>query len=228
MTPLLEVCVDSIEGLLTAQRFGADRIELCSALSEGGLTPSYGTISRAVSLAKVPIHVLVRPRGGNFVFSEDEQQVMAMDIQFLRDSGVQGAVIGGLTAAAEVDLELTRQLIQSAGTLNLTFHRAFDEVSDPFKALDQLADLGISRVLTSGGRATGLEGRERLRLLLEHAQDRLTILGCGSLRPENVGTVLDTAPLSELHFAARCTLADGSIGTNGEMIQQMRLALADR
>lgn len=219
---LLEVCVDGIEGLLTAQENGADRLELCSALSEGGLTPSYGLIRQAAALARVPVHVLVRPRGGHFVYTRAEQQVMLDDVAFVRGAGVQGVVIGGLDASGKVDLELTRQLKAAAGSLSVTFHRAFDEVPDPFAALDDLMALGIDRILTSGGASSGLAGREQLHKLQAHAGTNLTILGCGSLRPENIAEVQQVAALREVHFAARFTQPDGSIITDGALVQQMK------
>lgn len=223
---VLEVCVDGIEGLLTAQQNGADRIELCAALSEGGLTPSYGLVQQALRLARIPVHVLVRPRGGDFVYTAAEQAVMLADLEWLRGAGVQGVVTGALTQAGSVDLELTRRLKTAAGSLSFTFHRAFDEVPDQLAALDALAGLGVDRILTSGGAPTGLAGRERLRELQAHAASSLTILGCGGLRPDHVRAVLDTVPLHEIHFAAR--FAGGQGGTDGELVQQMRRALLVR
>lgn len=220
---LLEVCVDDLEGLLTAQRSGADRVELCAALSEGGLSPSAGLVTQALRLAQIPVHVLVRPRGGNFVYTPAEQEVMLADVRFLREAGAQGVVIGALTGAGDLDLELTRRLREAAGPLSATFHRAFDVVADQLAAVDALADLGLDRILTSGGAPTGLAGRDRLRALLEHAGTRLTILGCGSLRPPSVREVLDIAPLQEVHFAAR--FPDGSGGTDGHLVRAMRQQL---
>lgn len=207
MTPahglVIEVCVEGIDAVQAAQDGGADRVELCAGLSEGGLTPSLGTVRGALAVARVPVHVIVRPRGGDFVYSDSEFASMLADVQVLKEAGVQGVVFGCLTPEAAVDVPRTQALVAQAGPMSVTFHRAFDLAADPAQALEQLIRCGIDRVLTSGQQVTALEGVSLLQSLLEQARGRIVILGCGRIRPDSVAELLKQVSLSEIHFSAQ-------------------------
>jgi len=159
---LLEICANSLESALNAQRAGADRIELCAELGAGGITPSPGTLKLVRERLEIPVHVLVRPRSGHFTYTHSEFEVMKEDIQACRDLGLEGIVSGVLNKDFSLDLERTAALVELAGPLHFTFHRAFDWIADPLGALAQLEGIGVSTVLSSGGRPTALEGLENL------------------------------------------------------------------
>jgi len=200
--PIIEVCIEGVDGLLAAQAAGAHRVELCASLVEGGLTPSPGVIQEALTRAHMPVHVIVRPRGGDFLYSEAEYAAMRADVHACREAGAHGVVIGCLTAEGQVDEQRTAELVALAWPMSVTFHRAFDMTRDPAEALEALIRCGINRVLTSGQRDTALEGLDTLRRLNEQAGDRIIVMGCGALSPANIATVRRTAGLRELHFAA--------------------------
>ena len=200
--PLTEVCVEGIDGLVAAQRAGADRIELCASLIEGGITPSLGTVHTALSVATVPLHVIVRPRGGDFLYSEHEYNSILADVKALRELRITGVVVGCLNAEGTIDERRMSEIVQAAGPLNVTCHRAFDMTRDPAEALEALVRCKVGRVLTSGQRNTAIEGLEVLAQLVSQAGNRIIILGCGALDPGNIGKVRRDAGLSELHFAA--------------------------
>lgn len=201
-TPLIEICVEGIDGLLAAQTAGADRVELCASLVEGGITPSLGTVREALKRATIPFHVIVRPRGGDFLYSEAEFASMFADVSALRELGVAGVVIGCLTADGDIDERRIGALVEAAGPLAVTCHRAFDMTRDPQAALEALIRCGVGRVLTSGQRDTAVEGIELLSALVKQAADRIIILGCGALDPENIGPVRARTGLTEMHFAS--------------------------
>jgi len=200
--PLIELCVEGIDGLLAAQAAGADRVELCASLVEGGITPSLGTVRAALELATVPFHVIVRPRGGDFLYSEAEYRSMLADVSALADLGVAGVVVGCLNADGTIDETRMSELVRAAGSLNVTCHRAFDMTRDPAEALEALIRCKFGRVLTSGQRDTALEGADLLAELVRQAGERIIILGCGGLDPDNIAEVLGKTGLREMHFAA--------------------------
>ena len=199
---MIEICVEGIDGLLAAQAAGADRVELCASLVEGGITPSLGTVRAALERATIPFHVIVRPRGGDFLYGEAEYRSMLTDVSALRDLGVAGVVFGCLNAGGSIDEERMSELVRAAGPLNVTCHRAFDMTRDPAEALEALIRCKVGRVLTSGQRDTALEGAALLADLVRQAGDRIVILGCGALDPENIAEVLGKTGLTEMHFAA--------------------------
>ncbi|WP_407542321.1 copper homeostasis protein CutC [Deinococcus radiomollis] len=203
------MCVESIDAVVTAQDHGADRVELCASLSEGGLTPSLGVIRGALAVARVPVHVMLRPRAGDFLYSGSEYASMLADLHFMREAGVPGVVLGCLTPDAQIDMPRLRELVAAAGEMSVTFHRAFDLVADPFHTLEDLIACGVKRVLTSGQQPTALLGQECLGQLVRQAGERIVILGCGGLRPANVAAVLQAVPLRELHFSARRAVQSG-------------------
>lgn len=200
--PLIEVCVEGVDGLVAAQTAGADRVELCASLLEGGITPSFGTVRTALALATVPFHVIVRPRGGDFLYSEAEYRSMLEDVAQLRAMGVAGVVVGCLTAEGNIDEERMSALVELAGPLAVTCHRAFDMTRDPSEALEALIRCRVGRVLTSGQRDTAMEGAELLASLVRQAADRIVILGCGGLDPTNIAEIRNRTGLKEMHFAA--------------------------
>src|SRR5690349_2336120 len=169
----IEVCVDSVESAMAAERGGADRVELCDNLLEGGTTPSAGTIKVARQQLKIGLQVIIRPRGGDFLYNDHEIDVMKEDIRTAKELGANGVVIGCLTAEGDIDRDLTRQLLELARPMNVTFHRAFDMCRDPQRGLEDLVALGADRVLTSGQEASCLEGLELLAALQKQAAGRI-------------------------------------------------------
>ncbi len=199
---LVEACVDTVESARAAEAGGAGRIELCDNLYEGGTTPSPGLIAVVRERVGIPIHVLVRPRGGDFIYDEDEVRVMLGDIAFAKEVGVSGVVLGALFANGAVDDRSTRLLVEAARPLSVTFHRAFDLVRDAFEALDTLMALGVDRVLTSGGAATAIEGLETLAALAWRSEGRGTIIAAGGITEHTVGRIINEAGVSEVHVRA--------------------------
>jgi copper homeostasis protein len=202
--PLVEVCTDSVAGVVAACEAGAARVELCAGLIEGGITPSSGMIRCAVAAAagRLAVHVIIRPRGGDFLYGPDEVAVMEADITAAREAGAGGVVFGLLEADGRVDAAATRRLLAHARPLSVTFHRAFDVSRDPFEALDALIDLGVDRVLTSGQEASVLEGAPVIRQLIERAAGRIVVLPGGDITARNAARILAETGASELHFAA--------------------------
>jgi copper homeostasis protein len=200
--PRFEICVEGIDGAIAAERGGADRAELCASLIEGGLTPGLGTIRATQARTTIPLHVMVRPRGGDFLYSDDEFAGMLEDVRAIRDTGVAAIVIGCLTAEGDVDAGRTGLLVQAARPLRVTFHRAFDMVRDADAALDALIACGVDRVLTSGLQPSALEGAAMLRHLHARAAGRIIIMGCGKLRSATIGAVVAQTGLGEFHFSA--------------------------
>lgn len=201
----IEICVEGIDGLVAAQNAGADRVELCASLLEGGLTPSLGTVRQALDIARIPFHVIVRPRGGDFLYSELEFQSMLEDIVALRAMGVAGVVFGCLTADGRIDEPRMTALVAAARPMAVTCHRAFDMTRDPAEAVEALVRCGVDRVLTSGQRDTAIEGLDILRQTSATAAGRLKIMACGALDPSNIGQVRRESGADELHFAALVT-----------------------
>ena len=198
----IEVCVENTDGLVVAQEAGADRVELCASLLEGGLTPSWGMVEEAKRLATIPFHVIVRPRGGDFLYSDIELAAMLADVRALRRLGAAGVVVGCLTPAGEIDEARMRALVDAAGPLSVTCHRAFDMTRDVGAAVEALVRCGVERVLTSGQRDTALEGLGTIRATVEAARGRLGVMACGGLDAGNIARVRDETGAPELHFAA--------------------------
>ncbi len=180
---LVEVCANSLESALNAERSGADRIELCSELGVGGITPSAGLIKLVKKELNIPVHVLIRPRGGHFTYSNTEFEVMKADILVCKELGVDGIVTGILRKDFSVDIERTKGLVDLAKPMHFTFHRAFDWVDDPLEALKQLEDIGVQTVLTSGGKASAEQGIHHLDAWQQ--QTLLTIMAGGGVSPKN-------------------------------------------
>ena len=180
MKPLIEICLESVESVIAAEKGGADRVELCSDLFEGGLTPTIGTVKTALKKSNIKINVMIRPRGGDFCYSDEEFEVMLEDVRALKDTGINGIVFGILTPEGDVDIVRSKELLELARPLPVTFHRAFDMTRDPYKSLEDLINLGVDRVLTSGQEATVPEGADLLEELVKIAGDRIIVMpGCG-------------------------------------------------
>lgn len=199
----IEICVDSIEGAMAAERGGADRVELCANLLEGGTTPSAGCVTIAREKLRIGLQVIIRPRGGDFLYSDLEMEAMLEDTRLAKELGADGVVIGCLTAPGDVDLERTRQLIEVARPLNITFHRAFDMCREPRRALEDLIRLGVDRVLTSGQEASVLEGLDLICELEKQAGDRIIIMPGGGLTARNVRKIVEASGVREVHLSAR-------------------------
>jgi copper homeostasis protein len=202
----VEICVDSVFGARVAEGAGAARVELCAGLAEGGLTPSIGTVARVIdTVSTIGVQVLVRPRGGDFVYSDEEVAVMLADIAAVRAFPARvpvGFVFGALTPDGDVDRAATGALVAAAGGAPVTFHRAFDASRDLSRSLAALLDLGVDRVLTSGGAPTALDGAIEISALVRAAGSRLTILAGGGVRPHNVAALIGATGVREVHLRA--------------------------
>lgn len=218
MAVTLEICAQGIESALASQEGGADRVELCEDLAVGGVTPSSGMIAIACRRLRIPVHVLIRPRGGDFVYSSAEFAVMRHDIEAARWLGAAGVVVGILRPDGSIDRQRLAQLIGVARPMTVTFHRAFDHVSTPLDSLDVLIEHEVERVLTSGGPARAVDGLTRLCELHRRSAGRIAILAGGRISASDIPTML-SAGLTELHFgSAAC--ADGQV--TAEKVESLR------
>ena len=199
----IEICTNSVTSCLEAQKGGAYRVELCAGIPEGGTTPSYGEIAVAREMLSIKLNVIIRPRGGDFLYSDVEHQAMLRDIEIAKELGVDGVVIGCLTADGEIDIERNKELIDAAKGMNVTFHRAFDMCKDPFKSLEQIISLGCERILTSGQQPTAIEGVSLLKELVEKAGNRIIIMPGSGVNEDNIETLAKETNAKEFHFSAR-------------------------
>ena len=197
-----EVCVDSVDAAIAAQEGGGDRVELCADLLEGGTTPSAGTVQLTLEALRIPVNVIIRPRGGDFCYSATEFEVMRRDVKMVKSWGANGVVVGILTPNGSVDADRTRALVEAARPLSVTFHRAFDVTRDPFEALETLIGLGINRVLTSGQEPSVLEGLDLIAALVEQARDRIVVMPGGGITERNIAKIVAGSGAREFHFAA--------------------------
>lgn len=203
-----EICANSVESCLAAQEGGADRVELCAGISEGGTTPSYGEIKLARKLlTKTKLHVIIRPRGGDFLYTPLELERMEEDIRICRELGVDGVVFGCLTEEGEVDREANRRLVELARPMSVTFHRAFDRTADPMKALEDIISLGCNRILTSGQQPKAIDGINLLaqleKKLKEYPLPPIQLLAGSGVNEENIRQIFDATGIHEYHFSAR-------------------------
>ncbi|MCB0461090.1 MAG: copper homeostasis protein CutC [Flavobacteriaceae bacterium] len=208
---LLEICANSYQSAKNACDAGAHRIELCQELSVGGITPSYGLIKQVIDVLTIPVFVLIRPRSGNFVYTDEEFDIIKQDIQLCKNLGCAGIVSGILNKDHTIDIERTKALVELSRPLQFTFHRAFDCVKNPEVALEQLIGLGVDRVLTSGLETSAEKGLTLLKQLNEQAKTKITILAGGGISSNNAMLFKD-AGLNEIHASASSTIkSDGSL-----------------
>jgi len=205
----LELCLESVDSVIAADRGGAQRVELCANLLEGGTTPSAGTIRAAREHAKIAINVMIRPRGGDFLYTDAEFASMQHDIRIAKDLGADGIVLGLVRADGAVDVERTRQLVELARPLPVTFHRAIDVSRDLLVALEAVIATGAARVLTSGGQPSVVDGAAMVAKMVAAAEDRIIVMpGCG-IRADNVLSILQTTGAREVHIALEEEIPSG-------------------
>ena len=212
-----EICANSVARCRAAQEGGADRVELCAGIPEGGTTPSVGMIRQARASISIGLNVIIRPRGGDFLYSESEIQEMLYDIQAAKELGADGLVFGCLRPDGTVDIVNMKRLMEAAGDTPVTFHRAFDHSSDPFQAMEDIIELGCARILTSGCQPTAREGVPLLAQLVEKAGDRIIIMpGCG-IKEDNIAETARLSGAREFHFSAREPVESGMIFRNPQV-----------
>ncbi|WP_394242037.1 copper homeostasis protein CutC [Vibrio astriarenae] len=203
----IEVCIDHLESLPLAIEGGASRIELCSSLDLGGLTPSYGLMCRAAKLSRVPVYAMIRPRQGDFLYNEYDVELMCLDIEAAATAGLQGIVTGVLTAEGHLDMPAMSKLVDTAKAngLGVTFHRAIDQCADIEQALEQIIRLGCERVLTSGQACSAHEGISTLRALVEQADGRISIMAGAVVNAQNVNDIVTQTHVNEVHLSGKTT-----------------------
>lgn len=220
----LEICAGSYNSALAAWRAGAERLELCSGLKEGGVTPSFGLLKAVMALPNICKHILIRPRGGDFLYTSAERDIIIDDIKAARDAGADGVVVGALRADGRVDTDSMARFMEAAGNMSVTFHRAFDVCQSPFEALETIISLGCSRILTSGQAASAAEGIPMLKELVAQSAGRIVIMpGCG-VNAGNVTDILQQTGATEIHASASLRRPSGmdfrhqgvSMGERGE------------
>ena len=211
----IEICANSVESAVKAQEGGAYRVELCAGIPEGGTTPSFGDIRMARQLLQnTKLHVIIRPRGGDFLYSPLELEIMLHDIKVARQLGADGVVFGCLTAEGDIDIPAMKMLMNAVGDMSVTFHRAFDMCKNPQEALEQIIALGCSRILTSGQEPNAVKGIPLLKELVKQADGRIIIMpGCG-VNPSNILHIAEETGACEFHFSGRSTYESGMIYRN--------------
>jgi copper homeostasis protein len=210
---VIEICVDSVASAMAAERGGAARVELCSDLSEGGITPSAGLIELVRERISIGLQVMIRPRAGNFCYSPDEFETMQRDILVARRIGADGVVFGILTSDGGVDVQRTKLLAEMARPLNVTFHRAFDMSCDLMRALNDICAAGVNRVLTSGGEQSAVQGIDRLAALVKTSSGRIAVMAGGGVREHNIASIVEQTGVREIHSGIRTRSATPAIPT---------------
>ncbi|MBB6625644.1 copper homeostasis protein CutC [Clostridium gasigenes] len=196
---ILEACTGAYMEVVKAVNNGANRIELCGNLGEGGTTPSYGIIKKTIETINLPINIIIRPRGGNFIYNKEEKEIMFTDIEMCKSLGASGLVIGSLTYDKKVDVEFISKAKVLAGGLNITFHMAFDEIENKKEAIDILVDLKIDRILTKGGTVSALENLESLKELIGYADNRIILIPGAGINENNRDMVIEVTGAKEIH-----------------------------
>lgn len=223
----LEVIAFNIESCLLIQKAGAHRIELCDNPGDGGTTPSYGFLKNAREQVSIELYPMIRPRGGDFLFSNDEFEIMKEDVVRCKELGCDGVVIGMLNADGTVDLERSAELVELAFPLGVTFHRAFDRTKDPFAALETLIDIGCERVLTSGLAPNVSEGKPMLTQLVEAADNRIIVMPGSGVRSKNIKELAQQTHAVEFHTSARITAASKMSYINQQMQEDLSTVIVD-
>jgi copper homeostasis protein len=202
---LLEVSLDSVESAIAAQEGGAARIELCTNLRDGGITPSVGLITTVRNAITIGLHVIIRPRTGDFFYSDYEFEIMKYDIINAKSLGADGIAVGILTKENEIDLPRMAAIVHFAKPMEVIFHRAFDEINDPNKAMRELIDIGVDRILTSGQATAAEQGTKNIRELVEHAHNRIAIMAGGGINHQNIRTIIKNTGVTEIHVGTAVT-----------------------
>lgn len=219
---LLEICAYNIQSCNAAYQAGASRIELCSSPAEGGVTPGYGIVKHVIDKIAIPAYIMVRPRGGDFVYNAEELDIMHADIKQLKQMGCKGVVVGPLTNDGKVNTDELKRMTDLAYPMQVTFHKAFDRVKDPFTALEDIIDAGCNRILTSGLQATATEGSVLLRELITTAVGRIIIMPGGGVRSSNIRQLADATGATELHSSAILPGNTDNTADRGEIEQMVR------
>lgn len=214
---LIEVCVDSISSALAAERGGAQRLELCSDLLEGGITPSLGLLEAVRSRTSIALHPIIRPRPGDFCYSEEEFEVMRRDIELAKRGGADGVVFGILDLSGTVDVARTRELVQRARPLSVTFHRAFDVSADLYRSLEDVCQTGVDRLLTSGGEADSVQGSETISKLVKLGKDRVTIMAGGGITAANAAQIIERTAVREIHVGLGTPVKSAMLSQNARV-----------
>ena len=223
----LEVIGFNIQGCIAAQLSGADRIELCDNPGDGGTTPSYGFIKAARKKLQIALFPIIRPRGGDFLYSDEEFEIMKADVKTCKELGCDGVVTGMLNADGTVDKERCSQLVELAYPLGVTFHRAFDRTVDPFKAMEEIIELGCERILTSGLKPTALEGIEIITALIKQADNRIIIMPGSGVRSDNIIELAKKTSATEFHTSARMNVDSNMTYANEMMKESLRSVTVD-
>lgn len=210
----IEICAGSLISALNAQRGGAHRIELCASLDEGGVTPSPATILLAKKHLQIPVFVLIRPRSGDFLYSDEEFELMKEEVIFCKENKIDGVVLGILTAEGEVDMNRTRELIQLARPMQVTFHRAFDMTRDPFLSLEDIIRCGAARILTSGQSGSAISGADLISELIRKAEKRIVIMPGAGITEENAADFIRKTRAEEVHASLRSAVSSRMIHRN--------------
>lgn len=213
----IEICTDSIESVFEAEKGGANRVELCEAIHVGGTTPSFGLMRLAKEKTNIDVFALIRPRGGNFVFSEDEMAIMIEDIKAAVSIKIDGLVIGCLKTDGSIDYENCCRLIEAAKGLPITFHRAFDVCKNPFKALETIHSMGIKRILTSGQQNKAIDGVDLLYNLQKNATENLKIMAGSGIDESNIQLIAEKTGVTSFHASLRIEIADSKTFYNNKV-----------
>lgn len=194
-----EVCVESYLEAINGEKNGAERIELCDNLEVGGTTPSYGTIKKTIESVKIPVFVIIRPRGGNFCYSNEEIEIMKNDILVCKKLNVSGVVLGVLDRDNNINYSITKELTTLAKPMSVTFHKAIDEVKNPILEVEKLADIGVDRILTSGTKTTAIEGKDIINEMIIQSKNKIKIVVAGKVTKENLENIKKLIPNDEYH-----------------------------
>ncbi|MGA8272450.1 MAG: copper homeostasis protein CutC [Candidatus Sulfotelmatobacter sp.] len=208
---VLEICVESVDHAVAAERAGAHRVELCSDLLSGGITPSAGLMQTARRYLSIPIHVLIRPRAGDFCYSDHEFEIMRDDIHAAKRFGMDGVVLGILHESNRVNIERTRALVEAARPLSVTFHRAFDAAKNLEESLEEVIQTGASRILTSGGQPRATDALPALARLVQAAKGRILVMPCGGINAENISGIVRTTLAQEFHTSVGTSHSAGKV-----------------
>jgi len=227
MSYTLEIAVFNIHSALLAASAGADRIELCENPSDGGTTPSYGTLKSVREKVTIPVFPIIRPRGGDFLYNEEEFEVIQKDIHLCKELGFEGVVTGLLMADGSIDVARTSMLVEMAYPLEVTFHRAFDRAKDPSTALEMVINAGCQRILTSGQVPLAFDGRQLIKELIDQANSRIIIMPGSGIRSSNIAALASATGAEELHSSGRKSVASEMLFVQDNMLETLENILTD-